>query len=372
MIQEINSSNNLIKFIEIGAGTPIASNFFNEPNASKTVYEVHSPYNNAREYYNIPEDVRLVSKEALLHIFWNLGNHSRCKYVVMDTFQILSNSAIIQHGWIAILSAEKFHFFHITLPVNFSRELSIKTIGKIGTALIHSTIFKTSIKEYPGLFIDNVLEYSVDSFSKSMFLETISQNCEEHLITIKDGNFVRFEDEYRGTDILVYKGSFNPIHEGHIKLIETAKEKYAAKPLFLISSNTYQKGTVDANNLAERIKKINDAGYIVGIMNNGFYWDNLNYLYERTFFKSKIISCLGLDSLSRLVDCYKNHEWSFKEMSQYAGQGEAKFMEEMFSDFKLAVFDRNIGSKNSLTYANLNIDFHGFNMNISSSEIRGG
>lgn len=367
-VQEINNSDCLIKFVEIGAGTPIASAFFNEPNASKTVYEVRSPYNNARELYGIPEDMRMVSKEALVQIVQNLGKSASCKYVVLDSFQIPSNNQIISHGWIGILSVSKFVLFHITLPNNFTRSVCISEIGRIGVSLIHSEIFGNTLDKYENLYIDNILEYDGEKYVQNVDL-LLTQKCEDNIILFKDGNVVRFEDEYRGQNILVYKGSFNPIHEGHIGLIEKAKKEYDGKPLFLISSNTYQKGIAD--NLVERISKINSAGYVVGIMNNGFYWDNLNFLFERTFGKNEIVACLGLDSMSRLVDCYKNHEWSRKELSWYVGMPENQFMEEMFSKFRFAVFDRNQGDRECLKWANVRVDFHEFEMNISSSEIRG-
>lgn len=369
LIQEINSNQITLSFVEIGAGVPVASLFFNNPNASKTVIESSSPYNNSREVYKIPSDVRLVSKDAVNII------SSSFQSVFVSSFQIPSNNQIIPHGWICVdLKTFETYFFHITLPTNFTRQECIKTIGELGIKILHYCIFH-DYKVLENTYID------ICSTREPPYV----QKCEDVLVVIKDGKEIRFEDEYRDVEnILIYKGSFNPLHEGHVKLIEKAKEIYSGNPLFIISTNTFEKGLVDYNDLFERIKTINEAGYVVGIFQNGFFFDNLDFLRRRTFGKSKLICCCGLDTLDRLVTCFKKWNFSKKEHeqannflfklprnnSEQIESANKKFMEMLFEDFTFSVFDRTQGDKSCLSWANLNIDFHEFNVDISSSQIR--
>ena len=373
-IKNLINSNIKMHIIEIGASCPFAYGMMNIPGASKVVHCAESPYGNAIEKYNIKS--RMVSKEAVLEIsrqvrFDHLNDD--VNMIIVTSFQIPSNNDIVPHGWICIATKTDYDwdpkFFHVTLWDNyqydivggkFSRKMSIDYIALIIHRFIEDNYIKNNgmrNMRYVDIH-DNVLEQ-----------ETLT-----NIIAYVDGKPVRFEDHTREySTLLLYKGSFNPMHIGHLELVKNAEKRHAnSKVVFAISRNTYQKGRIDDANLMTRIKVINDLGYMVLIFDEGYFYDNYVAVASRFAGKTKIV--LGVDSFNRLIKCYENGELSELEKNNIEFVTDDTPLEPVnkfqinFGDVEFLVYGRNqdVYTGNFKT----NHEYIDFKTDISSTKIR--
>lgn len=360
LIEYLSIKNRKLKVIEIGAGVPLAELLFSFPGASKVVHETESPYGSAKERYNFSS--RAVSKDSVEKIltFHQKESNNNFNTIVATSFQVPSNDNKIPHGWIGISYFENGSwnnsFHHVTLfdvknNCSFTRKESVEEIKII----LHDLL--------------------IEEFEKVSYLDisekVLEQDSLKTLVTFIDGKPVRFEDHFRGIDnLILYKGSFNPIHEGHIEIAKKSLEKIPGKIVFGLSRNVYQKGKVSKEDLMKRILQINEAGFPVVVFDEGFFFDNFYALKNR--FPGKVNLTMGVDTFNRLVKCYDNAEFSELEKF-YSGDAEiddSEYMfEENFGDTFFLVFGRN-SEKVYTSILKINYEYVEFDMKISSTEIR--
>ena len=310
-----------LHIVEIGASVPLAFNLLNLPGASKVVHCSESPYGTAVEKYDIK--CRMVSEEAVKQIALKTAElyddeHPEVNMIVVNSFQIQSNNDIIPHGWVCILyfngdnwTEASYHFtYWDNEKIWIQREDWISSdSGKyprdMTIEMIRNDLFKLLENEF------DLKDFTyLDIVSHSNILD---QHKLSTLACFVDGKPVRFEEYSRKFDNLVlYKGSFNPVHIGHLKITEDAKNRCSnSMVVFAISRDTYQKGRISNEDLMKRIKDINDRGYMVMVFDSGFFYDN--YLAVSKRFSGTTHIALGVDSFNRLIKCYKNEEFSYIE-----------------------------------------------------------
>lgn len=159
---------------------------------------------------------------------------------------------------------------------------------------------------------------------------------------------------------LILSGSFNPLHNGHIKLLEAAKNMTKLEPFFEISISNVDKRNISLEDLNSRISQFYNIGKIL-ITNSATFEDKSN-LFKKSIF------AIGYDTAVRILD-NKYYEKDMKESLSNIKKNECSFL----------VTGRKINGK--YKYLNdLEIEGHkglfsiipeeNFRLDISSTEIR--
>jgi len=304
LIRKLSDDGTSLYIVEIGASVPVAYNLLNTPGASKVVYHSECPYGSATSKYGITK--RMVSAEAVTQIVERLVEDHRagvCRgfnAILVSSFQVRSGDGDtkIPHGWVAYSKRQssgtwETKVFHLT-AVN-DRGLVHTRINSI--ACFARDIFSILGAEKEYAFVDIILNDN----------EKLLETSKSPLLTFRGDKAVRFEDVSREGQLVLYKGSFNPIHEGHVKIAEHVKS-LGHHPVFGISRNTYEKGLVDSKSILDRIKAINDAGFDVCIFDVGYFFDNVNMIVDRT--GHPVYLSVGVDTFNRLLKCYYTKDFS--------------------------------------------------------------
>ncbi len=334
IVELIHTDGNILgTFIEIGAGQPVAHELFNIGGASKTIYKAESPYSKSLQEKKYPSATkhRSVSKEFISAVIdtemaEGFTDHKHNTYFV-TSFQIADKPEMLTHGWIGLRYKGVEKFYHLTLTDHGTeRTKLISIIGSIGLRILYC---KNDLKQLTELFKKESAMYScidiIEGPTSNLFnlKETLS-NLEsglEHPITIsKEGKLIRLEDLSRQGDLILMKGSFNPVHNHHLEIMKQTEKAYPkAIPCFSISIETYSKGNLDIQNLVRRIEMINKLGYPVIVFRGGYFLRNVSYLRNHRFIKNKIIFPLGSDTVNRLVEVgYKNFKDKIQLKEFYA------------------------------------------------------
>ena len=335
IIKNIHDSSLYGNFIEIGAGTPLASQLFEVSGASKTINFSASPYSRFVQLERYGEDFdekyRSVSLEAVRHIINQevlLNSNKEVNLFWASSFQLKEEPELCSHGWIGFrfvnndLNITRQKFYHLTFPNGLDRVRMIKDLGEICVKILFNILQeyknnssasendgKLVLKYVDGVFCDHdlldneCLKFDYSKFSLDELVHDLDNNG--YFVVNPQGSWERLETSFRNhANILLYKGSFNPIHEGHLGIIKKAQEKYPDAPLALmISIKTYQKARVESESLISRIKKLtNECGLYVIIAKEGMYAENIQDLQWRLPVKTKLIFLAGWDTYIRMED----------------------------------------------------------------------
>lgn len=365
--------------VEIGAGCPIAHGLYQCPGASKVVYHSESPYGSAKHKYPSIGNHRMVSKEAVASILDSVKDAMirSFNYIIATSFQVRSgeDDDRVPHGWVAVaryVNGEwEDNFYHLTLcdyqtGKFYSREKSLEIIADEVSAIILNTKENSTV--------DIGYEYNL-----------LNSKCP---VFFKDGKPVRLEDvtrKYRR--IALYKGSFNPIHHGHVQIAKTVEDEDTLV-IFAISKNTYQKGEAQNESILKRLEMIDSENFMCAVFEIGYFYDNVRYLVERTALYVDLI--MGVDTFNRLIKCYETFEFSASERSAILGfismhkldvNTEAITVEDVIAKHRSLIFNWNFrgigfqvfGRKEEPHVTDIMVDyvFHrNFDCAVSSSEIR--
>lgn len=357
LIEKIHESRLFGIFVEMGCGNPVAHELCKVPGASNTIYYSENAYDKdfSKEKYNLKG--RWVSKDTILSISQILDefiktsiesgptvSNSKAKVNLqyISTFQIGNHNDVSTHGFIGVKRkySDLPSIYHVSIHETLSRQEYIDKIADIGLKLL-------SRDPEIGLYYDvDCVDYVYKPGSPNPINDTISfiaKSKYHNFAYIKaNSEILRLEDLLRSKNknLIIYKGSFNPIHNGHISIANKIKSLYTDSILcFSISTNTYDKGCLDFRDVSKRINIINKLGYDVLIYNRPLFSDILKILSIKS--DKKIIFPIGYDTYQRITD-----------------------IENIEAEF--CVFGRNGGTCKNTE----NVKFLDMNTNISSSEIR--
>jgi len=306
LIKNIHTSDIFGVFIETGAGVPITSNLLSVSGASSTIYMSECPYSKEYFYktYELDRKHRIISLESLKSVlnsqrFSSLFKNKNINTIFVSSFQVGENNDISTHGWIALKYKDTLKYYHISIHEPLTREKYIKRIGENGIKILFA---KNS--DIPNdCDVDIVLneDFSPDYEATIGFISNI-ENKEQFSIFSKN-KIDRLESITRDNEeLILFKGSFNPIQNAHYNFMKVCENKYPkAKPFFMISCNTFEKGLQNTKSIVKRLELIFEFGYSVIICNNPFFKDNINFLRNKFDINKKIILLMGMDTVNRLL-----------------------------------------------------------------------
>lgn len=308
-------------FIEVGGGLPTYNELCKHPNtASKIAYYAESPnswdYN--KETYQHEPNVRAVSPEICLRFLtvhymeiMSKENHANVNFILTNTVQIANESKVASHGWFGYMNFELniTRFYHYSINLHQSRNTQLDIIAKIGLDIIAANSDSSKLDNG---YIDNILDIDFNQLHEETLISLINGKLNKHhyhnstLVFNKNNQIERLNDFYRRVDdIIVFKGSFNPVHKDHIALIEKCYERYnTATPVFAISiDNRDPNKKTDVKNLLKRIQLLNHFGYDVIIDTFGLYHYSYTTLTQNLDFKNrKLYYVLGADIVKRFLE----------------------------------------------------------------------
>jgi len=317
-IKVIHESDAFGILIETGCGVAVSNALFEVSGASNTIFFSESPYSKIyqdKKYSAGRENTtRAVSKEnidrfisyhemELKKAAENLNKDAeKINFIYAASFQIGEHNDKSTHGWIGIWNKlnDKTKYYHVSIHDSLSRKQYLDKIAQIGVDLIYFR--NTTLPS--NCCIDIVLDENGNDVTSDL-LESIRNEDDDNFICIKEGKLIRMEDLFRDQEtILLYKGSFNPVHAAHLHNAEVAKAKYGIDPVFVISSSVYQKGWIEPIELKHRVEILNDLGYAVIITKDGYFNKNTEYIRKK--FKQPIVYIVGSDTLNRILESSYN------------------------------------------------------------------
>ncbi len=353
LINQINESTTFVRILEVGAGVPIANEFFSYAGASKTVYSSESYYSRhafVKEFGDCKH--RAVSAENLKHIndhpsvIEDLKN-GLYNTVLSTTFQVGDKTNTMStHGWICInIAGESVRYFHISLHYPNSRIGHIKNIGEIGILLLHAK--NNSIPN--DCCVDIVLDENLQPLHKET-LDFLSHSTSDTMSVFTTKGIDRIESITRDHDaLIVYKGSFNPPSLSHKEIIESSINLYEGnkKGVFCLSYTTFQKGIQSVESFLERVELLNKLGYDVIISSKPLFKNTYDFI--RLKYAGKIIFPQGVDTINRMANDYIHAIGKDKHNIFF----DLKSFKNDFINTDFFIFQRDNEELNSLIQKNL-------------------
>ena len=268
-----------------GGGSLLVSDLLTTAGASSTALEIHIPYSSKSlselisksEEKAVSENVsRQLSVSAFLRAR-ELSDHSQNKIFGLGLTASLSTKEAkrgqTQAHW-CIQTMESTFSFTIVLEKQSSREEQERNLLKA----IQKTISYALLKDEWQNSNDAIarLEFHAPSAWQKLFLDEICSNpTKEH-----DGK-------------LVFPGSFNPLHDGHVEMLEQAEKITGLSGSFEITVVNSDKPPLDYLTLSERIDGL--SKYPVWITNAGTFDQKIGLFPMATF-------VVGADTILRIAD----------------------------------------------------------------------
>jgi hypothetical protein len=298
IIKEIHESDIFGNFIETGCGVPVASALLSVAGASSTVYMSECPY--SKHYANGKYDngsCRAVSvenvKRIVDHNIEAFNEHINTVYAA--SFQV--GEDVVTHGWIGLSYKGDTKYYHLTIHEKLSRVEYINRIAQNAIKLIHAK--NQSVPS--DCDVDIVLNDDL-SENKSLCVEFMINSDKDVYLNFTPNGISRLEDSFRDKeDIIIYKGSFNPPTVEHMRIAETTITEHKhmnAAFTFMISVETFSKGTLSLDSVLQRVKWINSMGHGVLLNRKGMFSEAIAFFTMK--FGANLFFPIGSDTKERM------------------------------------------------------------------------
>ena len=324
--------------VETGCSTALSTALLNEPNASKTVYNVRIPYDKlAGERAYGTNHQRSVSAQFIAEILNKESElftlDERINFIYASSWQMNTGDEMeYTHGWVGVKvknnSSSIVHFsFDRERMVGLNRKEIIALIAEQCVNFLYAKLFnETSVDIISPAVLDVALHenlgwISVDydtvyntlkTCKKDYFLcfspfahKPAMSDYEESMRKGSPVGMIRFEEIMRINDkFIIQKGSFNPLHHKHVEMMTRTHQLHSdTVKLFLISINLYDKPAIALNDLVKRIEFIVSKGYTVIVCKSIFFYETFDLIKQWTMLSNsrKFYFPIGIDTINRIV-----------------------------------------------------------------------
>ena len=330
-VKEIHDSNLYGVVIETGCSTATSSKLMDIAGASKTIFYSLQPYSKVYEEQRYGSFPRSVSKEFINSVLDTESNVDSTNFVFASSWQLHSDSDPLQvpHGWFGLLDKKNNvkYFLHFTFNHRIlksyndliqgkhnpkvvyqeTRDLLIDTIGHIGVNLIH-TLIKGDITQFDlndipnNAYLSLDIAYCNDKLDIKLLMNVLEKFKGDYFLVFKDNQAIRLEDLMREDEsFTIQKGSFNPIHHGHLEMMRYTMNKYKnSKPVFLSSTFRYDKDHLNVDDIIKKIQMINNIGYDHIICKSMYFYKTFDLLLNWTHNKNFKFP-IGSDTINRII-----------------------------------------------------------------------
>ena len=328
-------------FAEIGAGQEVARCFFHVGGASGTVAKTISAYDmRVSDAIYGPSD-RYVSRNRLgamldyeFHLILerlNAVRGEKCTFFVFaDTVATHSYSRQEDgHGWMGIRfqTETKCEPSEIIIHVRMLDKVNVQeqdALGIIGVNLIYGAFYYYNKPEVLiGSLMDgldrerievDMIKFSGPAFGKVdnrlMSLQLVQQGLTDAAMFTTEGEMVQPSEVLYKKPVLVERGSFRPVTNTTLDMLQRAQEQFEAepgvqgeKPVILMEMtlrNILSEGTLDHRDFLARVDTLRAVGQTVLISNHARYYKLVAYLSIYTHKSIGIV--LGVPSLREIFD----------------------------------------------------------------------
>ena len=328
-------------FAEIGAGQEVARRFFHVGGAAGTVAKTISAYDMGVSDAIYGTSNRYVSRdrlEKMLDYEFKLllerldkSRGERCTFFVFaDTVATHSFTRKEEgHGWMGI----RFQTDCKTTPSDIIIHVRMldtenvreqEALGIIGTNLIYGAFYHHKAPEtLIGSLMDeltrarvevDMIRFSGPAFEKVdnrlMSLQLVQQGLSDAAMFTAQGEMVQPADVLYKKTVLVERGSFRPITNTTLDMLERAQEQFMEEPgmkgeqpvvlMEMTLRNLLAEGGVDHKDFLQRVDILSSLGKTVLISNYARYYRLVAYLSRYT--QKGIGIALGVPSLKEIFD----------------------------------------------------------------------
>ena len=324
-------------FAEIGAGQEVARNFFQAGGAAGTVAKTMSAYDMKFSDAIYGDAGRYVSRKRLVqmmaHEYSLLEERlSEARGATTHFFAFANTVSALNyqknnecHGWMGIRfqldSQGPFHdvILHVRM-LDRENRLQQEAIGMLGVNLVFGAFHKTKNPDdfiaslVDGIGLDRIevdmIEFNGPDFerldNRILCLKLTERGLTQAIMFDENGFVVQAAEKLYKKSCLIERGSFRPVTQVNLDMLETAKTQFAQREdvnenelevfMELTLGNLLNEGDVNHEDFISRIEVINSCGYGVLVSNYFEYFKLSSYL--RRHVRNPIGLVMGLNNLA--------------------------------------------------------------------------
>jgi len=358
LIKKIHQSPFKVTIVSSGGGTEAISSLLQVPGASNTILESYIPY--AKEsmdaYLNKKPD-HYCSMQTCLSMAANA--YKSCSKIASETKSKYLIGISITASLATTYTKIGDHKFYIVLQTS-SYTKSVACILDKNTRSRKEE--EELIANYVMHLLGEACGIKVDKPSHSEDVDISKTNAEKSWVKLLN-NEVNYVSSSKSKPELIFPGSFNPLHEGHIRMRDLAEKKTGMQTTFEICAKNADKPPLTFQEIKRTLDQFDE--------NDSWVMTSAGRFSEKAEMFPNSVFIIGADTLLRVFD--EKFYSSNKDMNEHV---------ERFNDHNIhfLVFGRKVDDK-FISLEDINIPSkirsrcNGFNEgsfrdDISSTEIR--